>query len=41
MKIRRAVGNTSNRETPDQTGRVGISDSTAFMLHEVNLPFFF
>ena len=26
IKIGRAGGNTSNRETPDQIGRVGISD---------------
>jgi len=28
IKIGRAGGNTSNRETPDQIGRVGMSDET-------------
>ena len=34
MKIGRAVGKTSNQETPDKIGRVGISGfSTIFLLY--------
>ena len=34
VKIGRAGGKTSNRETPDQIGRVGISVSP-YILHEI------
>ena len=36
IKIGRAGGNTSNRETPDQIGRVGMSVSSSWGLYSVD-----
>ena len=37
IKIGRAGGNTSNRETPDQIGRVGMSATANVMRRSVKL----
>ena len=41
IKIGRAGGNTSNRETPDQIGRVGMSACVVLAQHSVLFYFTF